>query len=68
MGKIDKGILCSVPGCKETAFRCISGVKAERSGLGIEKARHVYLCKGHYKEFKRKNREERRIEKWRWSE
>jgi len=67
MGRIEKGVNCSVPGCKNIAVRSVSGVKAGRSGLPIKEVRHAYLCKEHYKEFKKNSREERRVEKWRWS-
>ncbi len=68
MGRVDKGISCSVPGCSRNAARSVSGAKAERCGLGIKAVHHAYLCKEHYKEFKKRSREERRVEKWRWSE
>jgi len=68
MGRIDKGVNCSVPGCNKVAVRSVSGAKAERSGLGIKQVRQAYLCKEHYKELKKNSREERRVEKWRWSQ
>ena len=68
MGRIDKGVNCSVPVCHNVAVRFLSGTRAENSGLGIKEVRLAYLCREHYKEFKKKGREERRVEKWRWSE
>ena len=66
MGKVNKGIKCSVLDCDEQAIRSVSTEKANAAGLNVGNARRAYLCKVHYKEFKRKLRKERRIEKWRW--
>ena len=68
MGRVDKGVNCSVPGCSNVAVRSVLGAKAESAGLGMKGVRHAYLCKEHYKEFKKKNCGERRVEKWRWNE
>ncbi|UCH01968.1 MAG: hypothetical protein JSV20_09140 [Candidatus Bathyarchaeota archaeon] len=67
MGKIGKGITCSISDCSEIAIRSISNEKLDSARLKISGARRSYLCKRHYKEFKKKRRETRRIDKWRWS-
>lgn len=64
MGKIGKGTKCSVANCDEKAVRSISGPKAKSAGLDVE-GRRAYLCKEHYKEFKKGSKRDRQIEKWR---
>jgi len=67
MGKVDKGQSCSVVGCNSTAIRSISTDKVVHTGLNIGKARRAYLCKVHYKEFKKLTKKDRQIDKWRFS-
>jgi hypothetical protein len=64
MGKIGKGTKCSVSGCGEMAVRSIATLKVKNSGLNVE-GRRAYLCKEHYREFKKGSRKEKRIERWR---
>ncbi len=64
MGKIGKGTKCSVANCDEEAVRSISGSKAKAAGLDVE-GRRAYLCKAHYKQFKKGNKKDKRIERWR---
>jgi len=37
-----------------------------RAGLNVEGGRRAYLCREHYKEYKRRTRKERRLEKWKF--
>jgi len=67
MGKIEKGVKCGVISCEKMAIRSLSAEKAESAGLKVEGARRAYLCEGHYKEFKKKSKGARRVERWRWS-
>lgn len=67
MGKIDKGVRCSVVNCSEPAIRSISIEKVESAGLSINQSKHGYLCREHYKEYKKKSKDDRRVEKWRWN-
>ena len=67
MGKIEKGIKCSIVDCKNTAMRSVSANKVESSGFKVDCIRNAYLCEDHYKEFKKKNKDTRRVEKWRWN-
>ena len=64
MGRIGKGTKCSVAGCEEDAVRSVSVAKAKSAGLNVE-GRRSYLCKEHYKEYKKGSKKERQIEKWR---
>ena len=67
MGKIDKGVKCSVTDCENVAIRSVSIEQAESSGLKVEGKKRTYLCEGHYKELKKKSRGARQVDKWRWS-
>ncbi|MBN2336582.1 hypothetical protein JXL21_13570 [Candidatus Bathyarchaeota archaeon] len=65
MGRVDKGEKCSVKGCSEDAVRSINVAKAKTAGLDVEATRRAYLCKEHYKEYKKGNKKDAQIEKWR---
>lgn len=68
MGRVDKGVICSVQGCDQTAERSITSSKAQMAGdLQIDIAgKRVYLCKTHYKEWKKATKEDRENERARW--
>ncbi|WP_288006965.1 hypothetical protein [Thermofilum sp.] len=57
MGKISKGVTCSIKDCNEQAVRSISREEFEksRSGLALKEdvKGRVYLCKKHYNEYKK---------------
>lgn len=62
MGRVDKGVNCSVSGCTNSAERSISGSKASMaSDLEVNTSnKRVYLCRQHYKEWKK---QQKKIEK-----
>ncbi len=68
MGRIERGVNCSVSGCTNTAERSISGSKASMaSDLIVNTSnKRVYLCKQHYKEWKKATKEDRENERARW--
>jgi hypothetical protein len=69
MGKIDKGVNCSVQGCEEKGERSITSSKAQMASdldLDITNKR-AYLCKSHYKEWKKATKGERDNERARWA-
>lgn len=68
MGRIDKGVNCSVQGCDKTAERSMSGSKASMSTdlIVTSSNRRVYLCREHYKEWKKSTKEDRENERARW--
>lgn len=67
MGRIDKGVRCSVSGCGAEAIRSLPRDKAISAGLKISSdERRAYLCKEYYKEYKKKTKKEKIIEKWRY--
>jgi len=62
MGRVSKGVVCSVKDCNETAVRSILRENFDRSKSGLELKEEsrgrVYLCRRHYrvyKKFYRKN-------------
>jgi thymidine kinase len=67
LGRIGKGEKCSVSGCGKDAIRSLSTEKAKSAGLNIGSAgKRAYLCREHYKEFKKKTKKDKTIDKWRY--
>jgi hypothetical protein len=67
MGRIDKGVNCSVGGCENKAERSMSGTKASMDAdLGLGGNKRVFLCREHYKEWKKATKEDRENERARW--
>ena len=67
MGRIDKGAKCNVSGCGRDAVRSLSGEKVKAAGLKINSEKRAYLCKEHYKEYKKKTKKDKQLEKWRYN-
>jgi len=65
LGRVSKGVKCSVTGCDKDAVRSLSSEKVSSAGLKVGDARRAYLCKDHYKEYKRETKKERKLEMWR---
>lgn len=65
MGRVAKGVKCSVIGCSNDAVRSLQTDKVKNAGLKVGEARKTYLCKEHYKEFKKGTKKDRTLEKWR---
>jgi hypothetical protein len=66
LGRIDKGVKCSVSGCGREALRSLSTGKVRSAGLNISSSeRRTYLCKEHYKEYKKKTKKDKQLEQWR---
>jgi hypothetical protein len=68
MGRIDKGVNCSIQGCGQTAQRSMSGSKASMAlNLDLDStSKRIYLCKAHYREWKKASKNERENERARW--
>ena len=67
MGRVDKGVSCSVSGCENSAERSMSGSKAAMApDMGLNSTKRVYLCHEHYKEWKKATKEDRENERARW--
>ena len=66
MGRIEKGVKCSVSGCSNEAIRSVSIDKVKSAGLRVDSdQKRAYLCKEHYKEFKKKTKKDKILDKWR---
>jgi thymidine kinase len=68
LGRIDKGVKCSISGCGREAVRSLSAEKVRSAGLKVGSSeRRAYLCKEHYKEYKKKTKKDKQLEKWRYN-
>ncbi|MCK4424340.1 hypothetical protein KAU93_01550 [Candidatus Bathyarchaeota archaeon] len=67
MGRVSKGVKCSVSGCSREAVRSLSAETVRSAGLNVSSdERRTYLCKEHYKEYKKKTKKEKMVERWRY--
>ena len=67
MGRIEKGVKCNVSGCGNEAARSISVDKVKAAGLNVNsKENRAYICKEHYKEYKKKSKKAKTLDKWRF--
>jgi len=67
LGRVSKGVKCSVSGCSREAARSLSAEKVRSAGLNVSSdERRAYLCKEHYKEYKKKTKKEKMVERWRY--
>lgn len=67
MGKIKRGVSCSVEECNEDAVRSLSPELVKKANLRINlgKSTRVYVCSAHYKQIKKVMKKEKQKEKWR---
>jgi hypothetical protein len=63
LGRIEKGEKCSV--CGNIAIRSISAEKVKAAGMKAGNDKRAFLCKEHYKEFKKKTKKDKILDKWR---
>ena len=66
MGKVAKGVNCSVSGCKSTAERSINRDAVAASGLTVTGERRVFLCHEHYKVWKKATKKDRELDRVRF--
>jgi hypothetical protein len=66
MGRIDRGVKCGIAGCSSPAIRSISATKVRSSGLTVSSGRRAFLCKEHYKEYKKRTKKEKQLERMRY--
>jgi hypothetical protein len=66
LGRIDKGAKCSVSGCGKEAVRSISADKVKLAGLRVGNEKRAYLCREHYREYKKKTKKDKQLERWRY--
>jgi len=65
LGRVAKGVKCSVAECSNDAVRSLQTDQVKKARLKVGEARRAYLCKEHYKEFKKETKKDRALEKWR---
>lgn len=67
MGKISKGIDCSIDSCDTLAKRSVSRKNLGSSDFSISSnSNRVYLCSEHYKSWKKSTKETRESERARY--
>jgi len=66
LGKIGKGVNCSVTNCKNAAERSISRDQLGASGLSVPGDRRVFLCHEHYKIWKKATKKDRELDRVRF--
>ena len=67
MGRIEKGEKCRVSGCSREAARSLSADKVKAAGLSVgNNDNRAYICKEHYKEYKKKTKKDKTLDKWRY--
>jgi hypothetical protein len=67
MGRVEKGQKCNVSGCGNESARSLSVDKVRAAGLKIGGAeKRAYLCKDHYKEYKKGSKKDKQLDKWRF--
>ena len=67
MGKVSKGVKCSVVGCENRAVKSVSAQGIPSSMKVEATGRRAYHCEKHWKEFKKLTKDERRIERLRYT-
>lgn len=65
---VEKAQMCDIEGCKSGAERSISGKKVDKAGmkLAVDLDKNAHLCKEHYKEFKKKTKQDRTYDRLGW--
>ncbi|MGC8585153.1 MAG: hypothetical protein ACP5RZ_03390 [Thermoplasmata archaeon] len=58
--------VCDVSGCNEIAVKSLPREKVENMYSLKTKSSHVHLCREHYKEYKKKTKKERDVERATW--
>ena len=47
-------------------MRSISADKVKAAGLRVGSEKRAYLCREHYKEYKKKTKKDKQLERWRY--
>jgi hypothetical protein len=64
---VDKVQMCDIEGCKSEAVRSIAGKQVEKAGMSIaDPSKSAHLCHEHYKEFKKKTKKDRTLDRLGW--
>ncbi|MHA1712923.1 MAG: hypothetical protein ACTSW4_02600 [Candidatus Ranarchaeia archaeon] len=71
MGRVKKGVICSIQGCNKKSQRSLSIMKTQdavkKAGLSTKPSpsRRLYLCDSHYKQVKKHLKQAEQIERMR---
>ncbi|MEJ2126035.1 MAG: hypothetical protein P8X87_00305 [Candidatus Bathyarchaeota archaeon] len=65
MGRVGKGVKCSVSNCDKDAIRSLPREKVSSAGLKVDGEKRSYLCREHYKEYKKASKKDKLLEQWR---
>ena len=65
MGRVGKGQKCSVVNCDKEAVRSLPREKVSSAGLKVDGEKRSYLCREHYKEYKKGSKKDKLLEQWR---
>ena len=65
MGRVGKGQKCSVTNCDKEAIRSLPREKVSSAGLKVDGEKRSYLCREHYKEYKKGSKKDKLLEQWR---
>lgn len=59
---------CAVANCGKEASRAVSGRKVEKAGISVvtDPSKTAHLCKDHYREFKKKTKKDRMLDRLDW--
>ncbi|RLI44250.1 hypothetical protein DRO61_12375 [Candidatus Bathyarchaeota archaeon] len=57
---------CSIKACNREAVRSLALDRVEQTGLKVDGEKRAHLCKQHYKEFKKRTKKDRKIERLKW--
>jgi hypothetical protein len=68
LGKVQKGVKCSVIDCNNEAVRSLSRDKFSSLNLNLKGERRVYLCEHHYKVWKKETKKSREMDRLRYSQ
>lgn len=66
MGKVGKGVNCSVTGCSNSAERSMSRDQIGKSSLKVSGDRRSFLCHDHYKVWKKETKKDRELDRARF--
>lgn len=59
---------CDIEGCDAEGVRSISGKKVDKAGMQLSGSpdKNAHLCKSHYREFKKKTKSDRTLDRLGW--
>jgi len=67
VGRVAKGASCSVQGCSAPAVRSLPSARVRAAGLVLAEAgARCCLCRAHYRDYKKRTKGERLLERLRF--